>query len=219
MKLAIAATDPLSSINLPNSAPSRNSGKNCARKPAALTMKVWVQWASSGSRENSAAIKAASGASSSTLQPRKANEIRRPSPIRMPRSPNTIITSAFREQRVEIGGGVLSDILAVGCEECVGALAPLFLQQRNELPLGVELRRRTEVRERVAHNPVRAHSGPARAFAVSGGRHLAQQRDHAQFLHQWRVEGDFIEPVEDLVCRLLLEKKIKSNHEHMLHPI
>ena len=58
MKLAIAATEPLSSISLPNSAPSRNSGKNCARKPAALSMKVWVQWASSGSRENSAAIKA-----------------------------------------------------------------------------------------------------------------------------------------------------------------
>ena len=36
MKFAIAATEPLSSISLPNSAPSRNSGKNCARKPAAL---------------------------------------------------------------------------------------------------------------------------------------------------------------------------------------
>ncbi|MEH2539545.1 hypothetical protein V1287_003479 [Bradyrhizobium sp. AZCC 1699] len=70
MKLAIAATEPLSSISLPNRAPSRNSGKNWARKPAALTMKVWVQWASSGSRENSAATSAASGASSSTLQPR-----------------------------------------------------------------------------------------------------------------------------------------------------
>src|SRR5258706_7379753 len=138
IKLAIAATEPLSSISLPNSAPSRNSGKNCARKPAALAMKVCVQWASSGSRENSAAIKALSGASSSTLQPRNANEISRPSPIRMPRNPNTVITSAFREQHVEIGRGALSDVLAVGCEECDGALAPLFLKQRNELPLGVE---------------------------------------------------------------------------------
>src|SRR5579864_6638874 len=201
MKFAIAATEPLSSINLPNSAPSRNSGKNCARKPAALTMKVSVQWASSGSRENSAAIKAASGASSSTLQPWKANKIRRPSPIRMPRSPDTVIISAIREQNVDIGRGMLSDILAMGCEECVGALAPLFLQQRNELPLGVELRRRSEVRERVAHNPVRAHSRPTRAFAVSGVRHLAQQRDHAQFLHQRRVEGNLVEPVQDLGCR------------------
>ena len=89
-------------------------GKNCMTNRAALAMKVWVQWASSGSRENSAAIKAASGASSSTLQPRKANETSRPSPIRMPRSPNTVIISAFREQRVEIGRGLLSDILAVG---------------------------------------------------------------------------------------------------------
>ena len=129
MKFAIAATEPLSSISLPNSAPSRNSGKNCARKPAALPMKVWVQWASSGSRENSAAIRAASGASSSTLQPRKANAIKRPSPIRMPRSPDTVMTSAFRQQHVEIGGGVLADILAVGVEECVGALAALFFQQ------------------------------------------------------------------------------------------
>src|SRR6202022_3870520 len=201
IKFAIAATEPLSSISLPNSAPSRNSGKNCARKPAALTMKVWVQWASSGSLENNAAIKAANGASSSTLQPRKANETSRPSPIRMPRSPDTVIISAFREQGVDVGGGVLSDILAVGREECAGALAPLFLQQRNELPLGVELRRRTEVCERVAHDPVRAHSSPARAFAVSGVRHLAQQCHHAQLLHQRRVERNLVEPVEDLVCR------------------
>src|SRR5947199_1067606 len=129
MKLAIGATEPLSSISLPNSAPSRNSGKNCARKPAALTMKVWVQWASSGSRENSAAIKAASGASSNTLQPRKANAIKRPSPIRMPRSPAPVIASAFREQRVEIGRGLPADILAVGVKECVGALAALFFQE------------------------------------------------------------------------------------------
>ncbi len=129
MKLAIAATDPLSSISLPNSAPSRNSGKNCARKPAALAMKVWVQWASSGSRENSAAIKAATGASSNTLQPRNANAIKRPSPIRMPRSPDTVMASAFREQHVEIGRGLLADILAVCVKECIGALAALFLQQ------------------------------------------------------------------------------------------
>src|SRR4030081_2851842 len=36
-----------------------------------------------------------------TPQPRKANEIRRPHLFPMPRSPNTVITSAFREQRVE----------------------------------------------------------------------------------------------------------------------
>jgi hypothetical protein len=36
---------------------------------------------------------------------------------------------------------------------------------------------------------------------VSGVRHLAQQRHHAQFLHQRRVEGNLVEPVEDLVGR------------------
>src|SRR5258708_26722873 len=140
MKSAIAATEPESSISLPNSAPSRNSGKNCARKPAALAMKVWVQWASSGSRENSAATSAASGASSNTLQPRKANAISKPSPIRMPRSPSRFISSALRQQRVEIGCGALADVVSVRREEYVGALAPLLFQQRNELPFGVEFR-------------------------------------------------------------------------------
>ena len=57
MKRAMASTEPLSSMSLPNSAPSRNSGKNCARNCAALPMNVCVQWASSGSRETAAAIK------------------------------------------------------------------------------------------------------------------------------------------------------------------
>ena len=41
-------------------------------------------------------------------------------------------------------------------------------------------------------------SGPARAFAASGIGHLAQQRDHAQLLHQRRIERHFVEPIEDL---------------------
>ncbi len=36
---AIAVTNPLSSISLPNSAPSRKFGKNCIRKRDALLMK------------------------------------------------------------------------------------------------------------------------------------------------------------------------------------
>src|SRR5258706_3954587 len=70
INLAIASTEPLSSISLPNRAPSRNKGKNCARNPAALPMKVCVQCASSGSRAAAAAISAAAGAISKTLQPR-----------------------------------------------------------------------------------------------------------------------------------------------------
>jgi hypothetical protein len=61
----MAATDPLFSMSLPNRAPSRNNGKNCARNSAALPMKVWVQWASSGCPATAAAISAAAGASNS----------------------------------------------------------------------------------------------------------------------------------------------------------
>ena len=70
MNRAIAATEPLSSISLPKTAPSRNSGKNCRMKPAAAPMNVMVQLASSGSCAAAAAISAATGASTSTLQPR-----------------------------------------------------------------------------------------------------------------------------------------------------
>jgi len=40
MNSAIAETEPLSSISLPNRAPSRNIGKNCATNRDALSMKV-----------------------------------------------------------------------------------------------------------------------------------------------------------------------------------
>ncbi len=80
MKPAIAVTEPLSSISLPNTAPSRNSGKNCRMKPAAEPMNVIVQFASSGSRAATAAISAAIGASTSTLQPRNDSQTRTPKP-------------------------------------------------------------------------------------------------------------------------------------------
>src|ERR1700761_4861623 len=132
MKFAIAPTEPEPSISLPNNAPSRNSGKNCARKPDALPMKVTVQCASNGSREKKAAIKAASGASSSTLQPRKASQIKRPSPIRMPRSPDAVIASALRQQHVDISGRALAEVVTVLGKKSIGAPAPLFLEQRDE---------------------------------------------------------------------------------------
>ncbi len=70
MNSAIASTEPLASISLPNSAPSRKSGKNCATNRRRMPMKVCVQCASSGSPASSAAISAHSGASSRMLQPR-----------------------------------------------------------------------------------------------------------------------------------------------------
>ena len=48
MASAMVRTDPLSFISLAKIAPSRKSGKNWARKPAAATMKIWVQLASIG---------------------------------------------------------------------------------------------------------------------------------------------------------------------------
>jgi hypothetical protein len=101
MKLAMAVTEPLSSMSLPNRAPSRNSGKNCARNVAALVMKVWVQLASSGSPAKAAASRAAAGASRSTLQPRSASQISNAKPSKMPIRP--IASDAF-QQFVEIEG-------------------------------------------------------------------------------------------------------------------
>ncbi len=91
---------------------------------------------------------------------------------------------ALRQQHVEVGGGALAEILAMRGEECVGAAAPFLLQHAHETPLGIEFRGGAEVGELVSPDAVRAHAGPARALAVSGIRHLTQQRDHAQFLHQ-----------------------------------
>ena len=70
MASAIAVTEPLSAMSLPNSAPRRNKGKNWATKPAAPPMKVCVQWASSGSPAAAAVTMAAAGASSRMLLPR-----------------------------------------------------------------------------------------------------------------------------------------------------
>ena len=87
MKLAIAETEPLSSMSFPNSAPRRKIGKNCDTKCVAPPMKVCVQCASKGSRAKAAAIRAAAGASNKTLQPLYANQMRPQSETRMPTRP------------------------------------------------------------------------------------------------------------------------------------
>ena len=137
MKLAIAATEPQSSISLPNSAPSRKSGKNWARKPAALRMNVCVQCARIGSCEKNAATTAAIGASRRTLQPLNASQIRRPSPTRIPARPTRSgrLISALRQQFVEVDRGPFADVLAMRRQELVGAAPPLLLQQRAGTPL------------------------------------------------------------------------------------
>jgi hypothetical protein len=52
--------------------------------------------------------------------------------------------------------------------------------------------------QHVGHDPMGAHLRPAGAFAASGIGHLTQKCNHTQFLHQWGIEGNFIEPIENV---------------------
>src|SRR5262249_13632131 len=156
------------------SAPSRNNGKNCARNPAALPMNVWVQLARRGSIANAAASRAAAGASSNTLQPRSASQMRRANPSRIPKRP---IVSDALEQLVEVERGTSAEVFVVGGEECVTGAAPLIAQHAQKFPLGIELRRIAELDHHVARDAMNAHVGPFRVFGIVRLRDLAQQSD------------------------------------------
>src|SRR5262245_25081944 len=179
MKSAMADTQPLSSMSLPNSAPSRNNGKNCARKAAALPMKVCVQLASSGSSAKAAASRAAAGASRSMLQPRSASDMSSANPSRIPMRP---MVSDASKQLVEVEGGASPQIVVVGSQECVTCAAPLIAQHAQKFPLGVELRRIAELYHQVAGDAVDAHVRPFGALGIVRLCDLAQQGDHAQLL-------------------------------------
>src|SRR5215831_9748230 len=194
MKWAMAWTDPLSSMSLPNSAPSRNIGKNCATNWAALPMNVCVQWASRGSPAKAAATIATAGARSSTLHPRNESQIRRPRATRIPRRP---MASNLLQEDIQIDRRALADVLAVGCEEGLGGTAALVAQHAKEIPFGVELRRCAEPGENLAGDEVDAHLGPVASLGVPCVHDLPQHRDHAQFLEQRGVERDLVQPVED----------------------
>src|SRR5262245_4238520 len=194
MKLAMAETEPLSSISLPNRAPSRNNGKNCARKVAAAVMKVCVQVASSGSPAKAAA-RAAAGASSSTLQPRSASHISSASPSRMPIRP--MASDAF-QQLVEIEGGAQAEVAAMLLQECIGGAPPFLAQHAQEAPFGVKLGGVAQRDHHVAGDAVDAHLRPLGVLGMVGLRDLAQQRDHAQLLQQHGVERDLVEAIENV---------------------
>src|SRR5687768_17133280 len=162
MKPAIVETKPLSSMSLPNKAPRRNSGKNWAMKPAALPMKVWVQWASRGSPAKEAAMRAATGARRRTLQPRKASQMRSRRPSRIPIRP---MASYALEQLVEIERRAFSQIVGVSLEERLGRGAAAVPQHGQERPLGVELGGIAELDHLVVADAVDAHAGPHRTFA------------------------------------------------------
>src|SRR5262245_57362810 len=197
VKSAMADTQPLSSMSLPNSAPSRNNGKNCARKAAALPMKVCVQLASSGSSAKAAASRAAAGASRSMLQPRSASHMSSANPSRIPMRP--MVSDAFK-QLVEVEGGASPQIV-VGSQECVTCAAPLIAQHAQKFPLGVELRRIAELYHQVAGDAVDAHVRPFGALGIVRLCDLAQQGGHAQLFQQHGIERDLVEPVEDVTGR------------------
>src|SRR6202020_2144875 len=113
MYFAIEATEPESSISLPNRAPRRKIGKNCMTNCAALAMKVCVQCASSGWPANAAARIAAAGANT-----------------RMPMSP---MRSPPLEQNVDIEGRAFSQIHAVIVEKRLRGFSSLVAQERKEL--------------------------------------------------------------------------------------
>src|SRR4051794_16947549 len=197
-KSAIAETEPLSSMSLPNKAPSRNNGKNCARKVAALNMKVWVQLARSGSPEKAAASRAAAGASSSTLQPRSASQISSARPSRIPIRP--MMSDAF-QQFVEIEARAPAQVLVVVGQECLRRAPPLVAQHGQELPLGVELGGIAKSDHDVAGDAVDPHVRPFGALAIVAVCDLPQQGDHPQLLQQHGIERDLVESVEDVAGR------------------
>src|SRR5262249_6308563 len=117
-------------MSLPNSAPSRKIGKNCAMNCAALPMKVCVQWASRGSPAKAAATIATAGASRSTLQPRNESQIRRPRATRIPARP---MASDLLQEDIQIDRGALADVLPVLREESLGGAAAFVAQHAQEI--------------------------------------------------------------------------------------
>ena len=198
----MAVTEPKSSMSLPKRAPSRKSGKNWAKKPAALRMKVCVQCARMGSRANRAAATAASGAKRSTLQPLKANQIKRPRPTRIPRSPTrsakVIAQASESKTSMSVVDCLPMSSLAMLSQELLGASTAFGFQHREKRPLGIELGRGPEFGERIGHDAMRAHLRPTRAFALPGIGGLTQERDHSQLLHERRVERNLVETVQDV---------------------
>ncbi len=114
MKSAMAVIEPLSSISLPKSAPSRNSGKNCARKRAAPFMKVWVQWASTGSPAKSAATTSAKRRQQQHAPAPEGEPDQQPEPNQNAEKPHP--SDPF-QQDIEIERRAAAEIVAMGVQE------------------------------------------------------------------------------------------------------
>src|SRR5690348_5423407 len=147
-------------MSLPNSAPSRNIGKNCAMNCAALPMKVCVQWASRGSPANAAAMIATNGARSSTLQPRNESQMSRASAMRIPTRP---MASDLLQEDIQIDRRALANVTAIRLQKGLGGTAALVAQHAKEAPFGVEFRRCSELGKSLAGDEMNAHLGPVRS--------------------------------------------------------
>ena len=52
----------------------------------------------------------------------------------------SVIGSALRQQRIQVRGRTPTKVIAMLREEFIGGAASLLLEQRDELPFGVQLR-------------------------------------------------------------------------------
>ena len=170
MKRAMVLTEPQSSISLPNSAPSRNSGKNCATKPAALLMKVCGpvrQQRLAGERRRDQRRRPAPAAARSSRDRRsqissaEADEDAEQSHGSHPSASRSSIVErrALAERRAMCRRGRRS-----------AARAALVAQHGQEVPFGVQLRRGAELGQLLAARSGARASGPMRAFARCRGR-------------------------------------------------
>ena len=187
-------------MSLPNTAPSRNSGKNCARKRAALPMKICVQLASSGSpaercgdqRRDRRQQQDAPAAKGEPDEKTRARRGCREAPSR--RAPFSTRPAAHRDRR------------SSACRH--RRRARREIRPRRGAP-------RRAASPRSSHSALSFEEAPSsssmsvmiRCVRICAQRapspcpgigDLAQQRDHAQFLHQRRIEGNLVEPIEDL---------------------
>src|SRR6516225_9094260 len=142
-----------------------------------------------------AAKSAAAGARRSTLHPRYASQINKPSAMRMPARP---IRSNPFQQNVKIDRGAMPEIVPSAVEESLRRMAPVIAQQAEEIPFGNQLRGGVELRHDFVADVVDAHFGPFPALVIAGVGDPPQQGDHAQFLEQHCVERDLIETIKDL---------------------
>ena len=212
--LAMASTEPLASISLPNSAPRRKIGKNCANKAGCV--------AHEGLRPVCQQRLACQERSNQGAQRREKENA--PAPIGEPDqqtksdqdSDDTHCASSswqasFTDKLIRLSTPPAEhrDRRSTCCRDLRRDWSGNRRRSSGPPPCSIARNSHSALSfddapnsaSLVGHDPVGSHARPARAFAMSGICGLAQQRDHAQFLHERRVEGNLVEAVEDIARR------------------